>query len=46
MRTIGILGGVWPEEKLREAGCIEVFRSPADLLERFEHSALAEARAA
>ncbi|MCU1309421.1 MAG: Phosphoglycolate phosphatase [Candidatus Angelobacter sp.] len=46
MRTIGILGGVWPEEKLREAGCIEVFRSPADLLERFEHSALAESRAA
>lgn len=46
MRTIGVLGGFWPEEKLREAGCIEVFRGPADLLEHFEHSALAELRAA
>jgi HAD superfamily hydrolase (TIGR01509 family) len=46
MRTIGVLGGCWPEEKLREAGCIEVFRDPADLLERFDHSALAELRAA
>jgi HAD superfamily hydrolase (TIGR01509 family) len=46
VRTIGITGGVWPAEKLLEAGCIEVFRSPADMLEHYEHSALAEVRAA
>jgi HAD superfamily hydrolase (TIGR01509 family) len=46
VRTIGITGGFWTEDKLRQAGCVEVFRSPADLLENYEHSALAEARAA
>jgi HAD superfamily hydrolase (TIGR01549 family) len=46
MRTIGVLSGFWPETKLRDAGCIEVFRDPADLLEHFDHSALAEVRAA
>src|SRR5438270_150355 len=46
VRTIGITGGFWTEDKLRLAGCVEVFGSPADLLERYEHSALCEARAA
>jgi HAD superfamily hydrolase (TIGR01509 family) len=46
LRTIGILGGPWSETELREMGCIEVFRDPADLLEHYEHSALAESRAA
>src|SRR5437879_3571960 len=46
LRTIGILGGPWTEPQLREMGCIEVFRNPADLLEHYEHSALAESRAA
>ena len=45
IRTIGITG-FWNDEQLRQAGCIETFHSPADLLERFDHSALAEAQAA
>jgi len=45
LRTIGITG-FWNDEQLRQAGCIETFTSPADLLERYEHSALAEAQAA
>lgn len=42
LRTIGI-SGYWNEKQLLEAGCIEVFKSPADLLEQYERSALAEA---
>lgn len=45
LRTIGITG-FWNDEQLRQAGCIEIFTSPADLLERYDHSALAEAQAA
>jgi HAD superfamily hydrolase (TIGR01509 family) len=45
LRTIGIIG-FWTDEQLRQAGCIEVFSSPADLLDRYERSALAEAQAA
>lgn len=40
LRTIGLLCGGWPEEDLRQAGCIEVYRDPADLLARYERSAL------
>lgn len=42
LRTIGI-SGYWSEKQLLEAGCIEVFKSPADLLEQYERSSLAEA---
>ena len=42
LRTIGI-SGYWSEKQLLEAGCIEVFKSPADLLEQYDSSALAEA---
>jgi HAD superfamily hydrolase (TIGR01509 family) len=45
LRTIGI-SGYWSDRELRESGCIEVFTSPADLLERYDRSALAEERAA
>lgn len=45
LRTIGIVG-FWTENQLREAGCIEVFKSPADLLEHYDQSALAEEKAA
>jgi HAD superfamily hydrolase (TIGR01509 family) len=41
LSTIGMLCGGFPEEKLRTAGCIEIFRDPADLLERYDRSALA-----
>ncbi len=38
IRTIGLTCGGWKESDLRDAGCIEVYRSPADLLARFEES--------
>ena len=45
IRTIGI-AGFWSDKELRESGCVEVFKSPADLLERYDQSALAEEQAA
>ena len=44
MRMIGLLSGGWTEERLRQAGCIEVYRHPADLLARYDHSALGPAK--
>ena len=41
---IGLLSGGWTEERLRQAGCIEVYRHPADLLARYNHSALRPAK--
>jgi HAD superfamily hydrolase (TIGR01549 family) len=37
---IGVLSGGWTAEALREAGCLAVFRCPADLYARFEESPL------
>ena len=34
LRTIGVLSGGFEERLLRDAGCIAVFRDPADLLEK------------
>jgi len=34
VRTVGVLCGGFPESELREAGCIAIYRDPADLLER------------
>ncbi|HYE72110.1 MAG TPA: HAD family hydrolase [Blastocatellia bacterium] len=39
--TIGVLCGGFPEIELRGAGCIAIFRDPADLLERYEQTPLA-----
>jgi HAD superfamily hydrolase (TIGR01509 family) len=41
LRTIGVLSGGWPEAKLREAGCIAIYRDAADLLRRYDQSPLA-----
>jgi len=41
LRTIGVLCGGWPEEKLGEAGCIVIYRDPADLLRDYDRSPLA-----
>jgi HAD superfamily hydrolase (TIGR01509 family) len=38
VRTIGVLCGGFPEEELRKAGCIAIYRDPADLLERLDES--------
>lgn len=41
LRTIGVTTGGWSHEELMAAGCVEVYESVAELLERFEESALA-----
>ena len=40
LRTIGVLCGGFPEQDLSRAGCIAIYRNPADLLSRFEQSPL------
>ncbi len=42
LRTIGLLCGGWPETELRQAGCIAIYRDPADLLRQYDHSPLAK----
>lgn len=41
LATIGVLCGGFPEEALRAAGCIAVYRDPRHLLEAFDRSPLA-----
>ncbi|HYY95816.1 MAG TPA: HAD family hydrolase [Pyrinomonadaceae bacterium] len=41
LRTIGFLCGGFPEEDLRAAGCIRIYRDAADLLARYDESPLA-----
>jgi len=38
---VGVLSGGFPEEALRDAGAVAIFRDPADLLERYYQSPLA-----
>ncbi|HZR11314.1 MAG TPA: HAD family hydrolase [Myxococcales bacterium] len=38
VRTIGVLCGGFPEPDLRRAGCVAVYRDPADLLSRLDES--------
>jgi HAD superfamily hydrolase (TIGR01509 family) len=40
IRIIGVTCGGWKRDDLRDAGCIEVYQDPADLLLRFNDSAL------
>jgi HAD superfamily hydrolase (TIGR01509 family) len=40
LRTIGVTTGGWTHEELLKAGCVEVYESVAELLEKFEQSAL------
>ena len=40
MRTIGLLCGGWTEDELKQAGCIAVYKDPADLLARYVDSPL------
>ena len=44
LRTVGLLCGGWPEEELLKAGCIAIFRDPADLLRQYDRSPLADGR--
>ena len=41
LRTVGLLCGGWSEDELKRAGCVTVFRDPADLLARYAESPLA-----
>ncbi len=43
VRTIGVMCGGWSEAELRAAGCIAVYRDPADLLAQYDASPLATA---
>ena len=40
LRTIGVMTGGWSRAVLMEAGCVEVYESVAELLDKFEESAL------
>ena len=40
VRSIGLECGGWDRADLKEAGCTEIFASPADLLARYEESIL------
>ena len=42
LRTLGVLCGGWAEEELRQAGCVAIYRDPADLLAHYEESLLAQ----
>lgn len=42
LRTIGVLCGGFPESELRAAGCIALYRDPADLLAHYDESPLAQ----
>jgi HAD superfamily hydrolase (TIGR01509 family) len=42
LRTIGVTTGGWSREELMEAGCVEAYESVAELLERFQESALVQ----
>ena len=41
LRTVGLLCGGWSEDELKRAGCVAVFKDPADLLARYPESPLA-----
>jgi HAD superfamily hydrolase (TIGR01509 family) len=41
LRTVGVLSGGFPERSLTDAGCIEIYRDPADLLARYDESIIA-----
>lgn len=40
LRTIGVETGGWTREELQAAACVEVYSSVAELLERFDESAI------
>jgi len=41
LRTVGLMCGGWPQEKLRQAGCVAVYWDPADLLAHYDGLPLA-----
>jgi phosphoglycolate phosphatase-like HAD superfamily hydrolase len=41
LHTVGVLCGGFPEADLRAAGCVAIYRDPADLLANYQRSPLA-----
>jgi HAD superfamily hydrolase (TIGR01509 family) len=41
IESIGMLSGGFPEQELRDSGCIAIYKDPEDLLENFEESVFA-----
>lgn len=46
LSTIGVLCGGFPEQDLIEAGCIEIYRDPSDMLSHYEETPFAAKQAA
>ena len=46
LRTVGLLCSGFPEQALRNANCIPIYRDPADLLAQYDQSPLARTGAA
>jgi HAD superfamily hydrolase (TIGR01549 family) len=44
LRTIGVLCGGFPEAELKAAGCIEIYKDPADLLAHYEDTLIARGK--
>jgi beta-phosphoglucomutase-like phosphatase (HAD superfamily) len=44
MKTVGLLCGGTPAQKLRDAGCVAIYRDPRQLLRRYEDSPLASGK--
>jgi len=44
LRTVGLRCGGWSEAELRQAGCIAIYRDPADLLAHYEESPIGRSR--
>ena len=42
LRTLGVLSGGFPEAELKQAGCVQIYKDPADLLARYEESLIAK----
>ena len=40
LRTIGVLCGGFPEAELMAAGCVQIYKDPADLLARYDDSVI------
>ena len=42
LRTLGMLSGGFPEAELKRAGCVQIYKDPADLLARYEETLIAK----
>lgn len=42
LRTVGVLCGGFSAESLKEAGCVAIYHTPSDLLDRYDESPLAQ----